>query len=167
MRVMTPTIIAAGLMVAALSTIALAAGTSAPSVKQADAPVYRPVTSDLMNAFIEPRHIKLWLAGNAQNWEYAEYERHNIGGALARLAKAIPNYHGQSMNAMIAAFATPQLNALASAIKAKDQAAFEKGYQDLTTGCNECHQATGHAMVVMQTPTADSFPDQVFQPPSK
>ncbi|HEY1413286.1 MAG TPA: hypothetical protein VGF36_14160, partial [Rhodopila sp.] len=72
---------AAGLMVAALSTIALAAGTAAPSAKKAEPPVYRPVTSDLMNAFIQPRHIKLWLAGKAQNWEYAEYERHNLGGA--------------------------------------------------------------------------------------
>ncbi|HEY1412849.1 MAG TPA: hypothetical protein VGF36_11955, partial [Rhodopila sp.] len=89
------------------------------------------------------------------------------GGALGRLAKAVPEYHGQSMNAMIAAFATPQLNALAAAIKAKDQVAFEKGYQDLTTGCNQCHQATSHAMVVIQTPTADSYPDQVFQAPGK
>jgi mono/diheme cytochrome c family protein len=154
-------------MVAALSTIALAAGTGAPSAKKDEPPVYRPVTSDLMNAFIQPRHIKLWLAGKAQNWEYAEYERHNIGGALARLAKAIPEYQGKPMNAMIAAFATPQLNALAAAIKAEDQAAFEKGYQDLTTGCNQCHQAAGHAMVVIQTPTADSYPDQVFQAPGK
>ena len=32
-----------------------------------------------MNTVIQPRHIKLWLAGNARNWPYAEYERHNIG----------------------------------------------------------------------------------------
>jgi hypothetical protein len=59
--------------------------------------VYRPVTSDLMNSVIQPRHIKLWLAGQARNWVFADYERHNIGGALARMAEAIPVYKGRRM----------------------------------------------------------------------
>jgi mono/diheme cytochrome c family protein len=116
-----------------------------------------------MNAFIQPRHEKLWLAGKARNWEYAEYERHNIGGALRRLAEAVPEYKGQPMKDLIAVFATPQLAALDTAIKAKDPAAFKTAYEGLTTGCNQCHQATGHGMVVMQTPATDSFPDQVFR----
>ena len=31
-----------------------------------DPPPYRPVTSDLMNVFVQPRHIKLWLAGERE-----------------------------------------------------------------------------------------------------
>lgn len=130
-------------------------------------PAYRFVTSDLMNTVIQPRHTKLWLAGKAQNWDVAEYERHNIGGALARIATAIPTYKDQSTADLIAAFATPQLAELESAIKAKDEAAFAAAYEALTTGCNQCHTATDHAMVVIQTPGSNPFPDQVFAPQPK
>src|SRR5262245_7417248 len=67
-------------------------------------PTYRPVTSDLMNAIIQPRHIKLWLAGRSQNWALAEYERHNLQGAFGRMAVAIPDYKGTKMTDMLDAF---------------------------------------------------------------
>ncbi len=149
--------------VVAIASIAVAVETKGPEVAPVEVLTYRPVTSDLMNAFVQPRHIKLFLAGSAQNWEYAEYERHNIGGALARLAVAIPEYKGQSMKDLIAVFATPQLAALDKAIKAKDPTAFRVAYERLTTGCNQCHMASGHGMVVMQSPGTDPFPDQVFR----
>jgi len=163
MRITSSTIAIAGLAAAMMTTIALAADRSGGDGQKPEPDVYQPVTSDLMNAFIQPRHIKLWLAGEAQNWEYAEYERHNIGGALRRLATAIPTYQGQSTDSLITAFATPQLDALETSIKAKDPAAFKTAYEGLTAGCNQCHQATGHGMVILKTPTADSFPDQIFQ----
>ncbi len=127
-----------------------------------DAPVYGAVTSDLMNAYIQPRHTKLWLAGKAQNWEYAEYERHNIGGAMDRLAKAIPIYKGQPTADLVAAFVKPQLAELDTAIKAKDEAAFVTAYAVLTTSCNQCHQATNHALVRIKQPDGNPFPDQDF-----
>ncbi|MEA2737460.1 MAG: hypothetical protein QOH05_767 [Acetobacteraceae bacterium] len=132
----------------------------------AHAPAYVPVTSDLMNAVIQPRHIKLWLAGKSKNWVFADYERHNIGGALARMATAIPTYHGSSTKELIAAFATPGLADLDKAIKAKDETAFADAYRGLTTGCNGCHQATGHEMVVVKVPDSNPFSDQDFAPPS-
>jgi hypothetical protein len=154
-------LMAIALTVAAITAVTVAAepgsGTTA-----AEPLVYRPVTSDLMNAVIQPRHTKLWLAGKAQNWEYAEYERHNIGGALARIATAIPTYKDQSTADLIAAFATPQLAQLEVAIKARNQMAFAAAYEGLTVGCNQCHQATDHPMVVMQTPDLNPFPDQAF-----
>jgi cytochrome c553 len=163
MRILSLGAIVGGCAVIALATIAVAVKTTGSDATPVEVLTYRPVTSDLMNAFIQPRHIKLFLAGSAQNWEYAEYERHNIGGALGRLAIAVPDYNGQSMERLIEAFATPQLAALDAAIKAKDVAAFRTAYEGLTTGCNQCHQATGHGMVVLQTPATNSFPDQVFR----
>ena len=156
-----PIFATAALTVAAITTATLAAEPSPPA-HETEPSVYRPVTSDLMNAVIQPRHIKLWLAGKAENWEYAEYERHNIGGALARIATAIPTYKDQSTTDLIAAFATSQLAQLEVAIKARNQTAFVAAYEGLTAGCNQCHQATDHAMVVMRTPDSDPFPDQIF-----
>jgi hypothetical protein len=166
MRARFLAIVAAGLAVVTISAVAVSVK-AGPDAQPAEVLVYRPVTSDLMNAVIQPRHIKLWLAGQARNWDYAEYERHNIGGALGRLATAIPDYKGQPMSELIAAFATPQLDALAVAIKGKDPAAFKTAYEGLTMGCNQCHQATEHEMIVMQTPATDSFPDQAFQSAGK
>ena len=156
-----PIFATAALTVAAITTATLAAEPSPPA-HETEPSVYRPVTSDLMNAIIQPRHIKLWLAGKAQNWEFAEYERHNIAGAFARIATAIPTYKGQAMADLITAFAAPQLAQLEAAIKAKNETAFAAAYEGLTAGCNQCHTATSHAMVVMRTPASDPFPDQIF-----
>lgn len=127
--------------------------------------IYRPVTSDLMNSIIQPRHIKLWLAGKAGNWAFADYERHNLGGAFARMAAAIPTYKGTKVTDLLDAFAKQPLADLDTAIKAKDPQAFAKAYGELTDGCNGCHQSTDHALVVIKTPAAPNFPDQEFAPP--
>jgi hypothetical protein len=159
-------VLVAPLFVASAGALALfATPTASPAANEP--PTYRLVTSDLMNTVIQPRHTKLWLAGQAQNWDLAEYERHNIGGALARIATAIPTYKDQSTADLIAAFATPQLAELESAIKAKDEGAFAAAYVALTTGCNQCHMATDHAVVVIQTPGSNPFPGQVFAPQPK
>jgi hypothetical protein len=165
MRMLSSAAVAGGCAIIALAAIAAALETRGSDATPIEVLSYRPVTSDLMNAYVQPRHIKLFLAGSVQNWAYAEYERHNIGGALGRLAVAVPQYQGQSMEGLIATFATPQLAALDAAIKAKDEAAFRTAYEGLTTGCNQCHQATGHGMVVLQSPATDPFPDQVFRAP--
>ncbi len=143
----------------------VAAATTGLGAEPSEPLAYRPVTSDLMNMVIQPRHTKLWLAGRNGDWEYAEYERHNIGGALARIAAAIPVYKGQATESLNAAFATPGLAELETAIKQKDRAAFEQAYGDLTTGCNQCHQATNHSMVVIKVPSGGPFPDQDFEAP--
>jgi hypothetical protein len=161
--------LAAGFAVLAATTVGMVAfGSSASGAtpQTANPSVYRPVTSDLMNDVIQPRHIKLWLAGKSQNWAFADYERHNIGGALARMATAIPAYKATSNAALIAAFATPQLAALDTAIKAMDETSFVTAYNALTAGCNGCHQASGHDMVVIRVPDSNPFPDQAFEAPT-
>jgi hypothetical protein len=123
-------VIGVAVVLAVIGTAAFGANPALP---------YRPVTSDLMNAFIQQRHIKLWLAGKEQNWVFAEYERHNIAGVFARLTEAVPTYEGASNKDLVAAFVTPQLAALDTAIKAQDEKAFVAAYGGLTSGCNGCH----------------------------
>ena len=135
-----------------------------PAAQTAEPPTYRPVTSDLMIAYIQPRHIKLWAAGSEGDWDYAGYEAHNIGGAFNRITTAIPVYKGMPNADLTAAFVTPSLAMLDTAIKAKDKAAFTKAYDALTAGCNGCHQTTQHSFIVVKRPDASSFPDQDFTP---
>src|ERR1700678_879869 len=35
---------------------------------------YAPGLGDFMTAYVQPHHIKLWLAGNGGNWKLAAYE---------------------------------------------------------------------------------------------
>jgi hypothetical protein len=127
-------------------------------------PVYRPVMSDLMNSIIQPRHVKLWLAGKDRNWVYADYELHNLQGAFARMAVAIPFYRDKPVTDMLDAFTKEQIADLDAAIKAKDEDGFTKAYSALTDGCNSCHQSGEHSMVVIKDPDAAAFPDQEFGP---
>jgi hypothetical protein len=159
-------IVGAAVLVAVIGAAAIGAKPSSGAQPSADPPPYRPVTSDLMNAFIQPRHIKLWLAGKNQDWVFADYERHNIGGAFSRLAAAIPAYKGASNRGLIETFVTPQLAALDAAIKARNEGAFVAAYGAVTNACNGCHQATGHEWVVIKVPDSGSVPDQDFAAPT-
>jgi hypothetical protein len=65
----------------------------------------------------------------------------------------------------IAATVKQPMDALDTAIKAKDEAAFTKAYAELTASCNACHQSADHPMIVIQVPTASPYSDQDFNPP--
>ena len=149
-------------LVAGFGLVLSKPGASAPLAPAVSPLIYTPVTSDLMNAFIQPRHIKLWLAGQSGDWTFADYERHNIGGVFERIVAAVPSYKGLSNSSLVAAFVTPQLVALDGAVNARDRAAFVQAYGELTNGCNGCHRATGHPFVVITQPDAAGFADQTF-----
>ena len=132
----------------------------------ADPPPFRLLTSDVMNALVQPRHIKLGLAGQAANWVYADYERRNLQGAFRRWAAAIPDYQGQKVADMIQATVAEPLGQLDAAIKAHDSKAFAAAFRALNDGCNSCHAGTGNPQVVIRSPDAGAFPDQDFAPPA-
>jgi hypothetical protein len=109
--------------------------------------LYRPPLGDIMGK-IQLRHIKLWFAGKAGNWELA-----------ADLYRGIPVE-------LVTNTADP-IRAIREAIEAKDSAAFAKGYGELTLACNACHQGIGRSFIVIQKPTASPFTDQSISPPKR
>jgi hypothetical protein len=125
---------------------------------------YRPGLGDLMTMTVQPRHIKLLLAGHEQNWPYAKYELHELQEAFDRAVRVWPRYKGLPIGGMVEAIAKGPMDELAKAIDAKDEVAFDAGYEKLTEGCNACHEAANVGMVVIKVPTGSSFPDQDFQP---
>ena len=74
-----------------------AAAQSAPPAPEP----YRPGLGDLMTMTVQPRHIKLLLAGHEQNWPYAKYELKELNEAFERVARAVPRYKGLPMGGMI------------------------------------------------------------------
>jgi hypothetical protein len=130
---------------------------------------YHPGLGELMTAFVQPRHIKLGLAGTAQNWAYAAYELGELRETFDDVGQLVLKHGNLEIAPAIASTVKPPMDALDAAIKAKDQAAFTKAYGDLTAGCNACHQSADHKMIVIQTPTVSgtAYPDQDFNPPKQ
>jgi hypothetical protein len=133
------------------TSCSLAVGPEAAPSPQATG--YLPSISDLMIATIQPRHERLWRAGQDGNWEFAAYELGNLRGAFIRLGQAHPTEHDISFPDMIASVTEQPFNELNSSIRAKDSSTFDKAYADLTGACNSCHQAVNHGVVNIRVPS--------------
>jgi hypothetical protein len=155
--------IVAAIAAAAILAIGLATSSSiAAEPEAAPAPQaagYLPSISDLMIATIQPRHQRLWRAGQDGNWEFAAYELGNLHGAFDRLGHAHPVTQNISFPEMITSVTEQPFKQLKSAIQSKDAAAFTKAYADLTDACNSCHQALNHGVVEIVVPSRTSASD--------
>jgi|tagenome__1003787_1003787.scaffolds.fasta_scaffold20698960_1 hypothetical protein len=126
----------------------------APSAEQ-----YVPLLGDIMNA-VQTRHMKLWFAGKALNWELATYELRQL---KAGLLEAAVMYDGIPVtNATIM---TSPVQSVAEAIDAKDSKRFAKAVGELTEGCNGCHKSMARGFIVMKLPKGSPFGNQVFPAP--
>jgi hypothetical protein len=123
---------------------------------------YRPSISDLMIETIQPRHERIWQAEQAGDWGFAAYELGNLRGAFGRLGRAHPTEHDTSLPDMIASVTEEPFGRLNAAIEAKDDISFAKAYDALTDGCNSCHQALNHGIVVIGRPSRASESDLVL-----
>ena len=110
------------------------------------------------------RHAKLWFAGQANNWDLAAYEVDELhegfedAGKYHRTHKQIK----QPIPELIAQYMDQPLTGLEQAIKAKNLQAFNQRYDDLTAGCNACHQVTDFGFNRVTQPTFNPFANQAF-----
>jgi hypothetical protein len=146
-----------------VATVVTAVLAAAAAAQPPAPPPFQPGLGDLMTAFVQPRHIKLGLGGQARNWEYAAYEWDELNETFQLIEKQVPRYHDIAMSDLLQMVKEP-MSALQAAIKARDGGQFDAAYGRLTDGCNACHQSTDHKMVVVQVPRAAMFPDQNFAP---
>jgi hypothetical protein len=150
-----------------LAAVAMSlAGLGALSVASAQPPApppqpdYHPSLADLMTMAVQPRHIKLGVAGKARNWDYVAYEARELRSAFNRVGRTVPLFNKQSMPDMLSADIVPAIDKLDAAIKAKDGAAFDAAYRDVTASCNNCHAGLDHAYVVIHEPSGSPYADQ-------
>jgi hypothetical protein len=140
-----------------------AAPPQAPAAAPAPTPDYHPSLGDLMTMAVQPRHIKLGLAGQHGNWTYAAYELSELRNALARTGRTVPVYRNTDLAALMSQMTTAPLAAVEQAIDAADIARFGRAYAQLTAVCNACHVAQTHPFIVIQVPDAAAYPDQRFE----
>lgn len=141
--------------------------TMAPGMHMTETPSAYPLgLGEVMTAFVQPRHLKLGLAGQEHNWAYVAYELDELTETFDDIAKYIPTHDNMAIPPMIASTVKPPLAALDAAVQAKNAAAFTKAYAELTMACNACHQSVGHPMIVIRVPgggPSSPFPDQDFR----
>ena len=160
-RIGMPLALLAGAMTLAL--VDLSNTQTSASSEAAQPKAYRPSFGDLMTIAIQPRHIKLGLAGQERNWTYAAYEFRELQSAFDRVARAVPTYRSMNTADLISATIKAPMEDVEAAIKAGDAGRFAEAYKQLTETCNACHQSTDHSAVVIQVPKASTYADQDFR----
>jgi hypothetical protein len=131
-------------------------------------PPYTPQLGEIMT-FQQMRHVKLWVAGQNMNWPLASYELDELNEGFDAVAMYHPTHKDaelpipQLLEKMIKA----PIAQLSEAIKAQDQDRFDKAFDQLTEGCNGCHQATKFGFNVVTRPTGNPYTNQAFQPAPK
>jgi hypothetical protein len=116
---------------------------------------------------VQSHHTKLWLAGNARNWELADYQADELKELLEDIAKRIPVYKEIPVGKMIETTIMAPVGDVETAVKARDGKAFASAFDKLTAACNTCHESANRGFVVIQRPASSAFPNQSFSPKRK
>jgi hypothetical protein len=149
-----------------LPVVAMLAMLPASCTRPPAAEIYAPGLGELMT-FQQMRHTKLWLAGQAGNWDLAAYELDELGEGFDDIVKFHPTHKDSPVapKDAIPRMVTQPLADLRQAVAKKDSADFAQSYDALTTACNNCHQATNFGFNRVQRPESNPYPNQIFSPP--
>ncbi len=124
---------------------------------------YVPDLGDFMGR-IQVNHAKLWLAGEARNWELADYQLTELKEVFSDVQDFVPRYQNIPVGDMIDAIITGTMADLDKAISARDFNAFSAAFEELTTACNSCHQAANRPFIRIRRPAQSNFSNQDFAP---
>src|SRR5512132_820650 len=157
-------------LVAAFAVAARSQTLSTPQQSpQASAPskdlpkTYLPSLGDFMRR-IQPHHATPWLAGDARNWELADYQLGELKEVFSDVQDLVPRYQNIPVGEMIDAIITGTITDLENAIATRDFGKFSVAFDHLTTACNSCHQAANRAFIAIRRPTQSNFSNQEFSP---
>ena len=124
---------------------------------------YQPGLGEIMT-LQQMRHTKLWLAGQAKNWDLAAYELDELGEGFDDVLKFYPTHKDSPVapKDAIPRMVNEPLVEVRTAVENKDAVAFESAYDKLTGGCNSCHDAMNFGFNKVQRPANNPYPNQVF-----
>lgn len=157
----------------ALALVAALAGCGAspssappPAAPQASAdapPGYTPGLGEIMT-LTQMRHAKLWLALDARNWDLASYELDELEEGFADAVAFHPTHKDapRPLGELVPEAMDAPIAALRAAVAAHDAERAEQAHDAFTTGCNECHAATGFSFNRVVRPSANPYANQDF-----
>ena len=124
---------------------------------------FKPGLDDLMNMLVQPRHLKLWAAGQQRNWPLAAFQLREMRNAFDRIAATIPKYSNVDLGPTFINIMDSQVRAVNSAITGQNPQQFMTAFGDLTAACNSCHEALNLGILVMKVPEVTGYPNQDFR----
>jgi hypothetical protein len=137
--------------------------TQTPTPTQDVSKSYVPGLGEFMGR-IQVDHAKLWLAGEARNWELAGYELGELKEVFSDVQDLVPRYQNIPVGQMIDAIITGTITDLEDAIRARDFSKFSASFDNLTAACNSCHQAANRTYIAIRRPAQSNFSNQDFSP---
>ena len=93
-------------VVALMAGLALVAATDTATSEPAQ-PYTPGLVEFMMN--VQSHHAKLWLAGNARNWDLADYQVDELKELLEDIAKRVPEYKGTPVGKMVDSTTMPPI----------------------------------------------------------
>lgn len=129
----------------------------------AAAPAYVPGLGEIMT-LMQMRHLKLWLALEARNWELASYETDELEEGFADAVAFHPTHKDapRPLTELVPEYMDAPLAALRAGLAARDAARAASAYDALTAGCNGCHAAAGFGYNRVVKPAANPYANQDF-----
>ncbi len=128
---------------------------------------FKPGFDDLMTMTIQPRHLKMYYAGQQENWILARFQLNELRGAFGRIGDTIPDFGFFPVDDAVEATMFEPMDAMLAAINSSDLAEFNRAYVGLTAACNACHEAMHFPFLVMKIPDANpaaAYANQDFAP---
>jgi len=147
-----------GTLVAVLAIAALV-----PAAAQQPSAGYASGLGEVMS-LQQMRHLKLWFAGEAKNWDLAAYELDELMEGFDDIIKFFPRKDDQPIDQLVKDNALPPAEELKKVIEQKSSAKFAAAFDKLTAACNSCHQAANHGFIVIRRPASNPYSNQVFAP---
>ena len=127
---------------------------------------YLPGLGEFMGR-IQADHAKLWLAGQARNWELAGYQLSELKEVFSDVQDLVPRYQNVPVGEMIDALMTGTIADMQGAIATHDFSKFSASFDGLTAACNSCHQAANRPYIAIRRPMQSNFSNQDFSPAKK
>ncbi len=127
------------------------------SVQQQLKNTYKPGLGEFMLG-IQTHHAKLWFAGQARNWELANFEFEEIEETIGDIQQFCADRPEVKSIGMISA----PIDSIKQSIQTKNEAMFVRSFTLLTNTCNNCHVATQHGFNVITIPTVPPVSNQKF-----
>jgi hypothetical protein len=110
---------------------------------------------------------KLWFAAKVSNWELAEYELDELKETMEAAKTLNAEKNGVKISGVLDSVLQSQVEALAQAIKRKNEAEFLKSYDETLSACNGCHTEAGYKFIHIVRPSAPPITNQKWEPSVK
>lgn len=106
-----------------------------------------------MMGYMQRYADKLWHAGQAGNWELAQFYQGEIAETVEDISHAKVVKEGVEVSTMLRGMLPPVVDSVGQAVAARDPARFRSSYQTMVTTCNACHQGAKRPFIQVAVPT--------------